>query len=1740
MAEDILGISGQMDISDIQASLDKLCNDLNRVGVDTDALSQKMTKALNDVAKSDEDLSTKTSRAMQVLKTAMDEATQGIQIVPEMIDNANKHVETIEGTIGRLNEQLSKTDKGSEAFNSITKQIDIQKQSLELAKGDVKDLVESYDNVRNSISQVNGAYQALGAFSVASSTANAVQSATNISVGATATTAATATAAEAAAHISNAQAATQNAEAETQNVEATRQLTDALQQYISVASGRAEIERMQSENTKELKADIKLYEQAINDIQQKLGSTDYAKNIEEATKKIEIQKEKIESYKEAISNLSSDDNQSGQGANYYNHLIQVAQDNIDSLQSKINAMSDEQQRLNADLREYTTLLEAANQIQGGKTIVQPDSSSSSTISINVEDTSLSELNTKLEESKQKLQELEAETDKFSGKPLGDKQKADLENLQSEIEKTKNEISAIQEAIREKNEETFIGRLRNDISDIEQKLSDFGQSIKDKISQPIDELKSKIGNSSIGQRFGAEFEQAKNGLNDFKDGVINILTANGKLQGEIGKVGDAFKALGIPVNGSLTAIKSVTKALWGMCATPIGAVIAAVALSFKALHTWLTKSAEGQRVLTKLSAYFGSLMSSITDIVVIFGKYLYHAFADNNAPMNSFAKSFIKTFKTAVNAAISLVSGLGTTLKGIFTLDWDTFTDGLSKTWDGLKKAGTAAIEAVGTSIKGTVGALKTAYNMFTDDKLGKELGSAFNGIFTKASSAAKLAEQELNANIQLGKEKEKQAKLDIQIAANREKIYTLTGKAKDAMIEETKALMKQKYDGQIKAQQQLYEIQKKRNQMHTASLSDIKKERDLHIDILNTQAQQMASTRMLTRMQEANKRSMENAEKQKNKKAQTDAKKEQNQENAVSSAEGKLANVIYGNAYARVKAEKEIEDAVTDAKIKAMEEGEEKIIAQRKRELEKEIQQIEEKKNALIKAERDRQKAEFDAQQAVIKAKGGKVEQWDDKKHIDNFPINEIITQYDYIEKNAVENYNKEIYASQLQSLYDYLKEYGTIQEQRYAIAKEYDDKILKATDENQKKILQKQKEAALAQTDAKKLAMGVDWGASFSGVGTVLKDLAKDVLSKVEDYMKTADFKNLNANDKKSYVDLRNNLRQEADTGFSPFNLSKWDEVAQDVKAYQDSVRKVEQISAIHSQAVKNYEKAQDELKNATSKKAKELAQMKVATAEKIVKGTGQQQTEAEDKMHKAQGKLEESTEGASKGLQNFQQILGNITSGSLSGFAKGIGKLIESIAGDGNKLGQTFQGLGGKIGGLVGAILSIIDALGEDPTNFIDELLNKITKVIEAILSQLPQIILNVLKGVGNIVGGVIKGLGNLFSGGTLFGSNVSKMEAEIAELSASNKELASAIDDLKSAIENDDNTNQQSVEAYKNAVDAQKEWNENQRKAISNRASEYSNSGHGLLGLGGRKSFNKYADRSQNSWLQAFNDTLSKFGYSSRIGSASDVWNLSNEEMKTLRDFSPKAWAAFFKAGSGGQSNPQDLVNEYIDKAGVEEELTDALNKKLTGYDWSGFKGSYSSLLKDLKSETIDFADFVTETINNAAIDSFMNSTKSQEWAKKIQQMIADAAKDGEISKAEADAIRKENDLYADYLLSERKKLIDAGVIKETTSQSEQTATGKGIEAITEDQASSLIGIGYAMQIALEQGNEVRKGISLDVSFLRSYSETIGNNISEMRDIQYQGLEQLQAINKNTAPIILIREDIASMYKLMKERY
>ena len=84
-ADEILGISGQMDISDIQQSFDNLINNLNQLGVKTNEVSSKMTKALNDISQSAASESDKTTKSIEAYKQAIAEINKSLETTPEAI-----------------------------------------------------------------------------------------------------------------------------------------------------------------------------------------------------------------------------------------------------------------------------------------------------------------------------------------------------------------------------------------------------------------------------------------------------------------------------------------------------------------------------------------------------------------------------------------------------------------------------------------------------------------------------------------------------------------------------------------------------------------------------------------------------------------------------------------------------------------------------------------------------------------------------------------------------------------------------------------------------------------------------------------------------------------------------------------------------------------------------------------------------------------------------------------------------------------------------------------------------------------------------------------------------------------------------------------------------------------------------------------------------------------------------------------------------------------------------------------------------------------------------------------------------------------------------------------------------------------------------------------------------------------------------------------------------------------------
>lgn len=699
----------------------------------------------------------------------------------------------------------------------------------------------------------------------------------------------------------------------------------------------------------------------------------------------------------------------------------------------------------------------------------------------------------------------------------------------------------------------------------------------------------------------------------------------------------------------------------------------------------------------------------------------------------------------------------------------------------------------------------------------------------------------------------------------------------------------------------------------------------------------------------------------------------------------------------------------------------------------------------------------------------------------------------------AIEDANKEALKEELLAMTDYLKEYGTIQEQKYAIAKEYAEKIKEVNEgagtaeEKQWKVkaLEKQRDAAMSQADAKNLALDIDWGTTFEGVGNVLKDVAKETLGKVEAYMKTAEFKGLSAENKKTYTDLQAKLKQETGTeSTSPFNFKIWGTISKNVTAYQESVRNLQTKTDAHTRAVDELEKAQTNLASATDDTSKEIAQKAVDIAQGKVDTTAKEQTDAQDESNKARQTLTDNTNAAAQGIQNFTNYLNEMSNGSLYGFANGMSKLITSLGKGSDGIGKSLNELGGKIGGIIGAILQIIDALGDDPKGFIDDLLNKIADCVEKIVEDLPEIVLSIIKDVGNILQGLVSGIGSWFGVDDLFGLNGNEAEVKktIDALTKRNELLQYAIEDLTDEIKASKGT--KSVAAYKQAYGNQQETNQNYLDIAKAQAS-YHKSHH---------SWNYYwngFDEDQTRWIKQ--NVKEDFN--------GDLWSLSPEEMKKLRS-NVGIWESILNTGKGGYGDRLgEKLNDYINQAGKLEELTNELYEGLTGISFDSMYDSFVDTLMDMNATAEDMADDLSEYFMRAMLSNQigeMYADKLKEWWKKFGA----AMEDNDLTEAERNALQEEYMGYVKDAIALRDKLAEATGYTGNSSTSQSGKSG-GFTAMTQDQGTKLegmftSGLQHWSSIDDQLENVVEK-MNVAESHLARIAENTGMSVTHLNDIK-----------------------------------
>lgn len=803
---------------------------------------------------------------------------------------------------------------------------------------------------------------------------------------------------------------------------------------------------------------------------------------------------------------------------------------------------------------------------------------------------------------------------------------------------------------------FKAKVNSTLSEASQPVAKWAENLKNKISETFSSISSAVESKVGFSRLGEEFNKLGNTLSSYKDKVVDVATGHGKMQAGLSQVANGLNMMPIPLGNAAKGIKTVTSGLWAMVTTPVGAVLAAIVLALKAFHTWLNKSADGQKVLAKMTAYFGSLMSSITDIVIIFGEYLYHTFADAGAPMNEFANNFKQMFVSAFKAISNLVVGLGTAFKGIFTLDFDTFTKGVSTYMAGLKGAGETIVNTFKTAVTGVKGVFNTVSDMANNTNLSTKLADAFNSMGAKAQQAMELAEKQTEATIALSEAKEFEARQDEEIAELREKAYALSGKEKQEVLATLKAKQQEKFDKRIAAEQKLLEVQKAKNLAHASTLEDMERERSLTTQLMRTQAQQAAATRFTTRMMMANEKAMKNA-----------GNREANQENALSRAEYALSEA---ERKAAMTAERRMQDelnSIEEARIKSIADSAQREREQREYDNKLELQQIERETEDKVDAIIAEQEKLFNARENAKKAKNkGYIITTFNRNDMSHYSDSSALDQIATIQGDAAlkAQYSNQAYYNAIQE--SMTQKYRTESQKRIDIEKSYDDDIKEITQ------LRAQREVELlsAMSDEEKDIIQSQIDSLDIALAQLNKNKGID-LSKF-------DFEQLKLNPDyiRAFEDLGNTSTE---------TLEYLIEMFEKAKASAAENLQPEQLAA-YTQAIEKMQEtilARDPFKNLTNSANKaHSAQIKLAKAKEqynLAKGTEKEKNalvelnKAMDENEKAQNQYKKAMTSACSVVDKLASEISNL--GSAIGGAEG--EILGCIAQTMNFATSTIQGI-------------------------------------------------------------------------------------------------------------------------------------------------------------------------------------------------------------------------------------------------------------------------------------------------------------------------------------------------------------------------------------------------------------------------------------------------------------------------------
>lgn len=764
----------------------------------------------------------------------------------------------------------------------------------------------------------------------------------------------------------------------------------------------------------------------------------------------------------------------------------------------------------------------------------------------------------------------------------------------------------------------------------------------------------------------------------------------------------------------------------------------------------------------------------------------------------------------------------------------------------------------------------------------------------------------------------------------------------------------------------------------------------------------------------------------------------------------------------------------------------------------------------------------------------------------------------------------------EIQAMSEYLREYGSFQQKKLAIAKETAQKIAEvdasevsdSTKKWQKAKLRKEQQQREASMSFEEISRGIDWNALFSGVGNLTREMMTPLMEQLRAYVETDEYRNADAETQQRVTDLIQEMRRYVGTDQSV----TWQKLDEAIKQFTDSVAAYDRAVKAEEAAVKTRDEGKKKLASGeiTEEQYRELE----TKAQELGDATAKARESMEDfgaALNRTSDEVANFTSGLTTALSNakawqgvegfggIQQSVGQIDQlkGTLDsilpqmgeGMAKTIGTTLSGTMGSalgsigGSLSGVLSSGLGGIIGivaqipklildlvhGIKNFVTGILDAITEIISlRWIDDLvvgiLDAIGNLIDAIFD-LPENLFKVLEsiivnGIGGLLDTVLGRIGNILSFGALSSKGPSDWFTNSNE-----KEVAETIDRLtkrnellEQAIEDltDEMKTARGAIAIRISDDAEKLQREtiDNYKGIAQAQAGYHSAHH---------SFNYY-------WRGYSQEQIDRL--SAQMGRKwnGDIWNLSPEEMKMLRS-NVDMWKLLQDTGKGGYGGRvAEKLDKYIEQAGKLKEITDALYENLTTTTKDNVFDSFLNSLYGLANGSEKVFDEIAENWQEMVNKMAVNNLVGAKFQKNLETWYENLAKlnkartSGEITDAEyrkrLDALKQE---YEDYVKSARndiEQLRNEGIIKETDKTGGTTQSGKSgaFMTMSQDQGTKLEGLFVSGQMHWASIDDRVEDITVRMSdaqgHLKKIEDNTGSSAQSLKDIK----EEMKKITRD----------------------